>query len=48
MTAATNTGEPVLAWLSRRSEAARRSELEFDDPRAAQGILDEDPTGTRT
>ena len=31
MTAATSSGEPVLAWLARRSEASRRSELEFDD-----------------
>jgi len=31
MTAATPAGEPVLAWLARRSETARRSEKEFDD-----------------
>ena len=31
MTAATNSGEPVLAWLSRRSESARQSEADFDD-----------------
>jgi aquaporin Z len=31
MTSATQTGEPVLAWLSRRSESARKSEMEFDD-----------------
>ena len=31
MTAATGTGEPVLAWLARRSESARRSEVDFDD-----------------
>ena len=31
MTAATHSGEPVLAWLNRRSEAARQSEVDFDD-----------------
>ena len=31
MTAATNSGEPVLAWLARRSEASRKSEQAFDD-----------------
>ena len=31
MTAATKSGEPVLAWLDRRSEAARQSEVDFDD-----------------
>ena len=31
MTAATKSGEPVLAWLNRRSEAARQSEVDFDD-----------------
>ena len=31
MTTATSTGEPVLAWMTRRSEAARASETDFDD-----------------
>ncbi len=31
MTAATSSGEPVLAWLARRSEASRKSEADFDD-----------------
>jgi aquaporin Z len=31
MTASTASGEPVLAWLGRRSEASRKSEAEFDD-----------------
>jgi aquaporin Z len=31
MTAAANSGEPVLAWLNRRSAAARQSEVDFDD-----------------
>ena len=31
MTVATHAGEPVLAWLARRSESARRSEVDFDD-----------------
>ena len=31
MTASTRSGEPALAWLDRRSEAARRSEADFDD-----------------
>ena len=31
MTVATHTGEPVLAWLARRSESARKSEVDFDD-----------------
>ena len=31
MTAATKSGEPALAWLNRRSEAARKSEVDFDD-----------------
>ena len=31
MTAATKSGEPILAWLNRRSEAARQSEVDFDD-----------------
>ena len=31
MAAATSEGEPVLAWLARRSQAARISEVEFDD-----------------
>jgi aquaporin Z len=31
MTASTQSGEPVLAWLGRRSEAARKSEADFDD-----------------
>ena len=28
MTATNNSGEPVLAWLSRRSEASRKSEVD--------------------
>jgi len=31
MTASTQSGEPALAWLGRRSEAARKSEVDFDD-----------------
>ncbi len=31
MTATTQSGEPVLAWLARRSEKARKSEVDFDD-----------------
>ena len=31
MTAPASSGEPVLAWLARRSEASRKSEVEFDD-----------------
>jgi aquaporin Z len=31
MTAATRSGEPVMVWLARRSESARKSEVEFDD-----------------
>ena len=31
MTASMQSGEPVLAWLARRSEASRRSEADFDD-----------------
>ena len=31
MTVATHAGEPVLAWLARRSELAGRSEVDFDD-----------------
>jgi len=31
MTAATHTGEPVLAWITRRTESARQSEADFDD-----------------
>ena len=31
MTSTTQSGEPVLAWLTRRSERARKSEVEFDD-----------------
>ena len=31
MTTTTASGEPVLAWLGRRSEASRRSEADFDD-----------------
>src|SRR6185369_3129829 len=31
MTAPASSGEPVLAWLARRSEASRKSEEEFDD-----------------
>jgi aquaporin Z len=31
MTAAPTSGEPVLAWLGSRSEASRKSELDFDD-----------------
>ena len=31
MTVATQTGEPILAWLARRSESVRKSEVDFDD-----------------
>jgi aquaporin Z len=31
MTAAAHTGEPVLAWITRRTESARQSEVDFDD-----------------
>ena len=31
MTASTQSGKPALAWLGRRSEAARKSEADFDD-----------------
>ena len=31
MTTATSSGEPGLAWLARRSDAARKSETDFDD-----------------
>ena len=31
MTSATSSGEPALAWLARRSDAARKSETDFDD-----------------
>ena len=31
MTAATSQGEPVLAWITRRTETARQSEVDFDD-----------------
>ena len=31
MTTATSSGEPGLAWLAHRSEAARKSETDFDD-----------------
>ena len=31
MTTATSSGEPALAWLARRSDAARKSETDFDD-----------------
>jgi len=31
MTTAPQTGEPLLAWLTRRSEPARQSEVDFDD-----------------
>src|SRR6478609_10278517 len=29
----TGSGEPVLAWLERRTSLARRREAEFDDPK---------------
>jgi len=31
MTAATSSGEPVLAWLAQRSATFRKSEIDFDD-----------------
>ena len=31
MAETTKSGEPVLAWLARRSEASRKSEQAFDD-----------------
>ena len=31
MTAAASSGEPVLAWLTRRTEASRKAEQDFDD-----------------
>ena len=37
MTATNNSGEPVLAWLSRRSEASRKSEVEFDARASSTG-----------
>jgi aquaporin Z len=31
MTASTSSGEPVVAWLTRRTQSARQSEVDFDD-----------------
>ena len=31
MTASTATGEPLIAWLTRRTEAQRKSDVDFDD-----------------
>ncbi len=46
MTVATNTGESVLAWLGRRSEPARRSEQDFDDPKLEYRRLFSEVWGT--
>ncbi len=46
MTAATNTGEPLLAWLSRRTEAARRGDVEFDDAKLEYRRLFSEVWGT--
>jgi len=40
------TGEPVLAWLERRTSKARRSEAEFDDPRLEYRRLFSEMWGT--
>ena len=46
MTAAAQTGEPVLAWLGRRSEAARKSEADFDDSKLEYRRLFSEVWGT--
>ena len=39
-------GEPVLAWLARRSATVRRRDLEFDDPRLEYRRLFSEMWGT--
>ena len=40
------TGEPVLAWLDRRTSAARHREVEFDDPKLEYRRLFSEAWGT--
>src|SRR6476619_4275821 len=47
MTASTtHEGEPILAWLARRSESARRSETDFDDAKLEYRRLFSEVWGT--
>jgi aquaporin Z len=41
-----STGEPVLAWLERRTSVARSREVEFDDPRLEYRRLFSEAWGT--
>jgi hypothetical protein len=40
------SGEPVLAWIARRTAAARRSDVEFDDARLEYRRLFSEVWGT--
>ena len=40
------TGEPVLAWLERHTDTARRREVEFDDPKLEYRRLFSETWGT--
>jgi aquaporin Z len=42
----TESGEPVIAWLSRRSATLRQREIEFDDPRLELRRLFSETWGT--
>ena len=41
-----STGEPVLAWLERRTSVARTREVEFDDPKLEYRRLFSEVWGT--
>ena len=45
-TATTNEGEPLLAWLARRTASARLREMQFDDPRLEYRRLFSEVWGT--
>ena len=42
----TASGEPVLAWLERRTSLARRRDVEFDDPKLEYRRLFSEVWGT--